>query len=1350
GVGQTTTINLPPGTMAKSLRVGFENGATNPNANTSLIHFSEVRVFAEIDLLPVIDAFTATPTNLSAGGTAQLAWSTSSADSVSMTGLGSVASDGNAAVTPSQSTIYHLTASNSSGSRTSSLAVIVDDQLLSPRITEFMASNGGTITRSDGSTPDWIEIWNPNPVALNLAGYRLTDDSEQPLRFVFPEVEFAAGGYLVIDAAPTSVDGVLATGFALSRAADSMVSFSTPSGESLQNLNYPRQRSDVSFGLDIHGDTKFFRLPTPGAPNAISAVDGFVADTQFSVRRGFYETPQSVSITTSTPDATIYYTTDGSEPSADNPGAQSYLDPIAVDSTTVLRAAAFLDGYQPTDIDTQTYLFADDVGNQSSTPTGFPATWVPNLNGSQAGVPAFSHYGMDATIMSSLPLSDADGQSFDLTAALKAIPTMSLAIDAVQLLDPVNGLHVNAQNRGRAWERPASIEFIDPASGDEIQANCGLRMHGGWNRFNEMLKKSFRLYFRSEYGDSKLDFPLFPESEIQEFDALILRSGNGKAWASPWRNLANTRNSLERTTYLRDQFVRDLQAATGNHHIPGRFVHLYVNGHYWGLYNPVERPDESFASARFGGGDDDYDVIKWRRGIGHQVSAGNDETWNQLIALVRGTPSAPATYSAVAERLDLPSFVDYMLVNYFAGNSDWIDNNVYAMRNRVADGPFRFFCWDSEESFLGTDEDFTNRLVTDTCTEIHHALRNNPEYRILFADRAQRHLFNGGALTPEVTEQLWSDHAANLDRAIVAESARWGGLRRPGNPYDRTDWLGEINNLRDNYLGQRVSTTLGQLRADSLFPAVDAPTFSPQRGGQVATGTAVTLESGGGQIYYTLDGSDPRQSGGAISPTAIALDSGTRSATLVDLNETWSFLDDGSDLGTSAIVSGDPSYDVNNWKHPGFDHSSWETGDAPLGYGEFGSITIQKQVGYGGVASMKHTTTYFRKKITTIDTASIVALQLRLRRDDGAVVYLNGHEIVRSTFPVGTGIIGSDTFAIGAAGSSESDLLDFDIPASLLEEGENTLAVEVHQSSGNSSDLGFDMQLLASIAAEGGTIPIDGDTLVRARVFENGAWSALDEALFVTGDRSTDLYASEVMYHPGAPFTGDAEFLEIANRGSVTHSLVDLRITGGIQFTFAEATATDLAPGGRLVIARDLVAFASSYPAANAAGQYNGGLGNGGDTFALETSGGDILWTLTYSDAAPWPGGTDGDGRSLIYVGGEPNDPSAWRPSASAGGNPDSTDSLPYSEGTDLVDYAMLKQNAIAMDEFQVTTLLGADDVELTPYWSADLTNWSAEGLLLVAQQPADDSTATKTWRLDKAHQGTRTFFRMKVEQRVE
>ena len=1080
---------------------------------------------------------------------------------------------------------------------------------------------------------------------------------------------------------------------------------------------------------------------------------GFVADTQFSLRRGFYTTPQTVEITSDTEGATIHFTLDGSEPTPDNPEASVYSRPIAINTTTVLRAAAYLDGFLPTDIDTQTYIFANDVGEQSSTPEGFPQMWVPNLNGVQRPVSAFSHFGMDDGVVNSLPLTDSNGEQFDLADALTAIPTMSLVIDADVLLDPVDGLHVNAQNRGRGWERSASIEFIDPTTGEETQANCGLRSHGGWNRFPEMLKKSFRLYFRSEYGDSRLRFPLFPDSPNDEIDALILRSGNGKCWASPWRALSGGGNSLPRTTYMRDQFVRDLQAATGNVHVPGRFVHLYINGHYWGLYNPVERPDEGFAAARYGGSEDDYDVIKWRRGIGHQVAAGDDVGWNQLISLIRGNTADPAVYQSVGELLDLPSFVDYMLVNYFVGNGDWIDNNVYAMRNRTEDGAFRFYCWDSEECLLSTGADVTNRQVNDTCTEIHHKLRTNPDYRQLFADRAQRHLFNGGALTPEITNTIFSARAAELDRAIVGDSARWGNLLRPADPYDRTDWIAEVNNIRSAYLSQRVATTLTQLRGDNLFPTIDAPTFSPQRGGQVAAGHQVTLDSvaaGNSTIYYTLDGSDPRLPGGGVSPSAIAFDGTVSEEEITASNSFWSFDDSGTDRGSSATVFGAAEYDASNWKHPGFDDSSWATGAAPLGYGGISGITLHTMVSFGPDSALKHTTTYFRQSFNVPDASRYTGARIHLIRDDGAIVYLNGHEIARSAFPTGGAAIGADDFAVGVAGSAEGTPLIFGFPVNLLVDGENVFAAEVHQASENSSDLGFSLSLVGDVLAQGsGLIEIQEDTLIKTRVLAGTEWSALDEALFVVGDRSTDLYVSEIMYHP---LPGGAEFLELANRGSTSHSLSDLGLSGGIQFDFGDSNVVQLAPGERLVLVRDAAQFASAYPGIDFAGEYDGALGNGGDSFALTADDGTTLWAIAYGDDAPWPEGTDGDGHSLTFVDGDPNAPASWRASVSAGGSPDSDDRIPFVATQDnLLDYSITDELTIGVGdaiEISFPLRVGTDDVAVEPEWSTDLTAWSSEGLELIRQSTPEGGSSTLTWRIASPENLDSLFFRARAELR--
>ena len=1157
GPGETLTFDLPQGIIGQSVRVGFEDNDTNPGAGTTYVHLAEVRVFAEFDLTPIISLFEADPLELNAGQSSLLRWQVENADAVELVGTGPVADTGTLSVSPQASETFTLVATNDQGSRSENVSIIVDGVLLPPLLTEFMADNAGTVTRSDGSTPDWIEIWNPNPVALNLADYALTDDPEDPARYLFPDTLLEAGSYLIVDADSLTRDDVPATGFKLNQAADSYLALHDPTGRILQSFRYPRQRENVSFGPDNAGEPRFFLQPTPGDSKVTGTVEGFVVDTEFSVDRGFYDRPQLVTITSETPGARIYTTTDGSEPTPENPSAKLYQDPILVESTTVLRAAAYREGYLPTDVDTQTYIFGDQVAEQPDAPAGFPQRWVPSLQGVVSSVPAFSHFGMDDGVVASLPLRDRAGARFGMRQALLSIPTLSLVMPIEDLLDSNDGLHVNARNRGRAWERRASIEFIDPDSGEQVQANCGIRMHGGWNRYPEMLKKTFRLYFRSDYGDAKLVAPLFPDSNTDEFDRILLRSGNGKAWPSPWRSLSGAGNSLERNTYLRDQFMRDLQAEMGHDHVAGRFVHLYLNGHYWGLYNPVERPDEHMASSHFGGADEDYDVVKWIRGRGHVMAAGNDTAWNQLISLARRGPDRRGIYEAMETRLDIPNFIDYMLLNYFAANSDWVDSNAYALRDRAGRGLFKFYCWDSEETFLNPTGDSTNQHVPDTSTELHHAMRANLEYRILFGDRAQKHLFNGGALTRARTDATLMRRAWEVDRAIVGDSARWGNLLRPSDPYDREDWLAEIRNLRENYLGPRVTTLLAQLRADDLYPAVKAPTFTPHHGGPVDAGFLVSLKNSGGQegtIFFTTDGSDPRAKGGAPSAHALAL-------------------------------------------------------------------------------------------------------------------------------------------------------------------------------------------------ANEEQIEITSDTLVRARTLDGEDWSALDEARYLVGDRAVDLYVSELMYHPARPHPAAAEFVELTNGGSTPHDLRDLRLTGGIRFDFSAAGLQEIAPGERLVLGREQASFEETYPGVGLAGVYEGSLGNGGDTFSLEQHDGTVLWTLNYGDSAPWPGGTDGDGHSLVDRGGTLASPESWRPSVSPAGHPGTHDAVPRN-GEDLLSYSLAGVSVeIASDglpEFHLSSRLGADEVTISAEWSLDLKSWNREGFFRASLEPAGPGIAREVWVLSGPTAPT-LFFRAVV-----
>ncbi|MCY3624067.1 MAG: metallophosphoesterase [Gammaproteobacteria bacterium] len=155
---------------------------------------------------------------------------------------------------------------------------------------------------------------------------------------------------------------------------------------------------------------------------------------------------------------------------------------------------------------------------------------------------------------------------------------------------------------------------------------------------------------------------------------------------------------------------------------------------------------------------------------------------------------------------------------------------------------------------------------------------------------------------------------------------------------------------------------------------------------------------------------------------------------LVSLGSTWSYLDDGTDQGTA-------------WREPDFDDSAWESGPAQLGFGEDDEETV---------ITRGATTFYFRHDFN-IDITGIVGLEVNLRRDDGAIVYLNGTEIVRSNMPAGE--VNYQTFAYNASDDGQN-IHTYTVSTDSLEDGDNVLAVEVHQVNATSSDLSFDLSLV--------------------------------------------------------------------------------------------------------------------------------------------------------------------------------------------------------------------------------------------------------------------------------------------------
>lgn len=324
---------------------------------------------------------------------------------------------------------------------------------------------------------------------------------------------------------------------------------------------------------------------------------------------------------------------------------------------------------------------------------------------------------------------------------------------------------------------------------------------------------------------------------------------------------------------MRDQLARSLQLAMNR---PANFqehVHLYLNGLYWGLYHTLDRNEDNSMAQRFGGAEEDWDVIKSSRTNGMEAIDGDITAWNAMLNQAEIGLVDPVRYATIQDFIDLDNLIDYLLVNFYDGNSDWDDNNFQAARRRTGDDRWRIFVWDSERTFLGPGTNSTTKNFSNRTTRLHTKLRDNPEYRLRFADRVHKHFFNDGVLTPTGVANELDQWIATLQTPLVAESARWGDAQQ-ASPLGLTQWQTEVNFQKNTYIPGRTATVLGQLQSQSLYPSVTAPTFN-QHGGDVASGFQLTMSAPTGTIYYTLDGTDPRDSGGTISATAIVYTPGS-------------------------------------------------------------------------------------------------------------------------------------------------------------------------------------------------------------------------------------------------------------------------------------------------------------------------------------------------------------------------------------------------------------------------------------------------------------------------------------------
>ena len=552
---------------------------------------------------------------------------------------------------------------------------------------------------------------------------------------------------------------------------------------------------------------------------------------QFSLPHGLYSQLTTLRLTPNNPDAQVYYTLDCSEPTAES---LPYTSPIVLSKTTVVRAVEVKDGQPLGRSVTQTYVFAKSVIEQPAEPEGFPTRWGRFI---QTRGTAPADYEMDPE------LTADDDVRAHIADALSELPLLSLVSDRDYFFgldkDPDRGgiyIYTGApigNGDGRDWVRPCSVELMGGPQQHDLTTTCAITLHGGHGRVPEKNPKhSFRLSFKDEYGPSKLNYPVFGEEGVAEFNKLIVRTFFGNSWQH-WKE-----DSRTRAQYTRDLWARQMQRRLGHPFADGIYVHLFIDGLYWGLYNLAERIDDSYCKEHFGGRKEDYDVVKVEELSGRQVVEAADGTldkWDEMLSLVRRAATDDDSYfrlqgldaqgqpdPTLEPLLNVDAFIDYMLINHYGGNTDWDIHNWYAFRNRTrADRGFQFICWDTESIFESLAD---NRLKLNNAgcpSEIFTCLMNNRHFQDRYVDRACQLLTGDGQLTEPHVVALWDSLYATIRNSLYAESARWGDYRRDVHPYSTRGQLYTVDGpfaterqrLLDDYFPRRSAQLLSDIRA---------------------------------------------------------------------------------------------------------------------------------------------------------------------------------------------------------------------------------------------------------------------------------------------------------------------------------------------------------------------------------------------------------------------------------------------------------------------------------------------------------------------------------------------------------
>jgi len=1256
-----------------------------------------------------------------------------------------------------------------------------------PIISEFLTDNGEGIEDEDGNKPDWIELYNGTSSPVDLAGWALTNNLGTPLKWIMP-AGFILQPFeyrLVFASSKNRTAPQLHTNFNLSKSSG-YVGLTRPDGSVVSSYTYGAQSEDVSYGIKGAAlSTGFLATPSPGYANVgTQSPGGPAVDVVFSASSGVFGANFSLSLSlpVGTPGtAVIRYTTDLSEPIETS---AVYSSPIPIANSATVRARAFQPDRLPGAIGNRHFIRIGSNLTADYRSTGQPfRSNLPVLVLDSFGVNVDSNTSQGAPYRTTLAAIYEPDAGTGMTS-LGSAPSL------VQR----GGTHVRGQSsatfpqRQYAWE--LWREHIDE---DENVALLGMSegadwvLHAPWND-KSLMRNALAFGLARDWAG------LGAGMRTRFVEVFFNQAGTSLDY-SDYRGVYVLVEKIDRDEDRID--VEELTPLSSD--ITGGYIFAKDKP-------PADNPFTTTTSSPWGG--QPMDIVEPKQPTGAQLDY--LRTYMNGFESALAGPNSADLLTGYAAFIDPRSFQDWHLMAEFSRQTDAFQNSNYFHKRR-GERVKALPVWDFNLAFANNSEAPTGgsaqpgqgpsegwhwiRLFDDWLSQkgpSHYPwfpkLFQDEEFRRGYWDRyweKRRTILSPSSITgridalaAQVTGGLstpvtngtgnWPNSTPSVESPAGRHFARWQILgayvwTTPIGWADRTAYAHEVGLLK-NWVVGRLEWMDSQSLAST--PTASSPSVaSPLARPPVITASGVGLINPNiqqGEVLYTIDGPDPRNVGGAVNvATRTAVEGRMIATELVSLGSSWRFL---APISAPAPV----------WKNQGFDDSSWS---------QVSGVNEQAQSG----------TTYFRKTFAITGVSGFQSVLFDLQVDDGAVVWLNGVELRRVGMPFAPTSITHATAATALIDKAhEKEWITWMCPADVLQEGSNTLAIEVHQydySNGVTPvvDLTFDLRVRA-LRSEAGTPLAFGATgahVVRARVKNGDVWSPLTEqSVIVTAITPVpaNLAVTELMYQPRPPgpseaaFTAsDFEFIELTNIGVLPIDLTGVKLVDAVTFSFDPLT---LASGGRVVVVANEAAFLARYPSSTAtiAGQFAGNFDDTSELVSVLDTTGAVIRRFTYNTSEPWPVDASGTGASMVLSAAADLDhtsPENWHASAAMDGAPGLDDHLPapgnpngddngngssnfyeYATGGGSLPTFTLESFSSPLGEtethaiFRFNRNLAAGGRTFIAESCDDLTSWGATDLVYLSTSRRIDGTAVVTYRSALPLSGlpSRFFARLKVK----